>query len=400
MAFSIANLLDYIGLNGITFWKALAIFFALLNLKHIPFAWHVRLPGPPPSSTPSPFQTLANSSNPQLRILNGLYRHIPFTSSRLLASKRSLGPSALFQPMILTSRASPLELDYNLHKSNSTYFADFDIARLHLFVRLCGLGLSLTSRELWLADHKRGPRRIRISMGGVHLNFRREIKPLQAFEMWTRLLCWDRKWFYVVTFFVEKGAVKPKGWTLQPWRNKGAGSEESEPKIGGKENGKQQGKEGEKEQRVGGSHPAIFASGIAKYVCKRGRLTVPPERIFQASGLLPPEPKEQRQLETPPLTDSPAVPMEGDALPPSTAAAAVVNQAATPSAADDIIDAALNAKPAGDGDDDGWDWTRVEQERLRGMEIAGAWSQTEGLGEEFWGDQRPALGKYWDWPGI
>lgn len=55
MAMSIASLLDTLGLKGNSFWKALAIFFALLNLKHIPFAWHVRspLPLPPPPPLPS-----------------------------------------------------------------------------------------------------------------------------------------------------------------------------------------------------------------------------------------------------------------------------------------------------------------------------------------------------------
>lgn len=289
--------------------------------------------------------------------------------------------------MILNSRAQLVEIDYYMHKSNSTYFADFDIARIHLMVRLISLGMARTSEELYLADGKKGPKRIGVGMGGVHFNFRREIKPYQSFEMWTRLLCWDRKWFYIVTFFVEKGKVNPRGWTLQPWRDNRAKS------TGTARVKDEQGPENGADEKRKGPHPAIFASGIAKYVCKRGRITIPPERILQASGLLPPKPEDH---ETPPMTDSPAVLVEGNAI-PATATAAALTQDVTSGAAEDIIDAALNVRRGGEGE---WDWAKVEVERLRGMKIAEAWSRTEELGEEFLGDERPALGKYWDFPGF
>ncbi|KAL9028430.1 MAG: hypothetical protein Q9196_003209, partial [Gyalolechia fulgens] len=155
------NLLKALKPESINIWKLLAIIFALLNLKSLPFAWH-------------------------LRILNGLLIHLPLTSRRLRARKSQLTPSALFQPMILTSRAQPLEIDYNLHKSNSTYFTDFDIARVHLMIRLCSHGLAVVSRELWLADGKKGPKQVKIMMGAVSCSFRREIKPFGEYEMWTK----------------------------------------------------------------------------------------------------------------------------------------------------------------------------------------------------------------------
>ncbi|KAL9007389.1 MAG: hypothetical protein Q9173_007328 [Seirophora scorigena] len=301
--------------------------------------------------------------------------------------------------MVLASRAAPLEMDYNLHKSNSTYFADFDVARLHLFARLCGVGLARTSSELWLADGKRGPKRIRIFMGGVHLNFKREIKPLQAFEMWTRLLCWDRKWFYIVTSFVEKGRVMPKGWVLQPWRNHKPSADDNDVDAVEGKGEETSNKEGVEKRKEGVPHPAIFATGIAKYVCKRGRLTVPPSRILHASDLLPPKPNADDSTITPPLTDSPAVAADGDAVPATAAAAGeAVHDATARTAAEGIMDAALRVKPL--TDDGGWDWERVERERMSGMRIAEAWNATEALGEEFQGEEGMALGSWWDWPGI
>ncbi|KAL8704150.1 MAG: hypothetical protein Q9201_002677 [Fulgogasparrea decipioides] len=363
MAFRIPCSLNLLSLKSIGFWRFLAIFFALLNLKHIPFGWH-------------------------LRILTGLITHLTRRSNPRLTASRTNSPSILFQPLILSSRVQLLECDYNMHKSNSTYFSDFDIGRLHLLTRLFSPGLVIAGDELYRQDGCRGPKRLGIYLGGVSCNFRREIQPYGAFEIWTRVLCWDRKWLYVVTHFVRKGAVRPKGWTLQPWRNREEGFRVSR-KTGSDEIG-----DSEKTRRK----PLIFATGIAKYVAKRGRLTIPPERILQSSGLLPPKPHNQET--TPPTTDSPAVLSGTDAAISTTAATAAAVQDLTSSAAEDIIDAALNAKPASDGQegDEKWDWARVEQERQRGMKIMEAWNQTEALDEEFTGNESPALGQYWDFP--
>ncbi|KAL8650966.1 MAG: hypothetical protein Q9226_004926, partial [Calogaya cf. arnoldii] len=304
MALNIHSLLLILSLKSLSLWKVLAIFFALLNLKQLPFVWH-------------------------LRILNGLIQYLPWR--QYLPSPfrpnphlepRFIGPSALFLPLILTTRTTPLECDYNLHKSNSTYFSDFDVGRMHLLICLFGPGIAKTGNELWKQDGRKGPKRLAVMMGGVNINFRKEIMPGQAYEMWSRVLCWDRKWTYTVTHFVRKGVVKPKGWLLQPWRNSSKSQTRTQTQtqmqdISDKkkeEDVSADGMKKEKDQIGTGIHPAIFATGIAKYVAKRGRLTIPPELIIQNSGLLPPKPKDH---ETPPVRETPAVPVEGDALPNS-----------------------------------------------------------------------------------
>jgi len=104
--------------------------------------------------------------------------------------------------------------------------------------------------------------------------FKKEIGMYQGFEMWSRVLCWDRKWIYIVTHFVKKGIVRPNAYILTDgsWFGKrykavkgGKGSAEVDEK-------------------------AIFASAISKYVIKLGRLTIHPEVSLNASGLLPPKP--------------------------------------------------------------------------------------------------------------
>jgi len=93
-------------------------------------------------------------------------------------------------------------------------------------------------------------------LGGVQCSFKKEIKPYAGYEMWSRVLSWDRKWMYIVTHFVEKGTVKPGATNTKP---------------------------GHWEKR-------IHASAVSKYVFKIGRLTVHPAVIIEASGMLPERP--------------------------------------------------------------------------------------------------------------
>ncbi len=298
----------------------------------------------------------------QIRLIKGFFTHL--RSSRVrLASKA--GPAALFQPMITSSRSGPLECDYNLHKSNSTYFSDFDIGRLELMVSLCSRGMAVTSKEL----AKEGKESFNIVLAGVSCNFRREIKPFEGFEVWTRVLSWDHKWFYVIGHFVKKGAVKPKSYTLQPWRKMTEKEDKAHATKG----------TGDK----AAPHPAIFASAISKYVLKKGRRTIPPERVLRASELLPPKPADH---ETPPISMTPNP--EGDSI---SAAVAKVGDSLTPDNADQILAASLTANGSATEE---WTWERVEKERQRGMKIAELYNSLEILNEEFTADERPVLGRY------
>lgn len=339
------------GRSGV--WKLLAILFAVLNLKNLPFAWHVR------AFIQKVLSSQANIL--QFRLLKGLFAHL--RSSRVrLASK--VGPAALFQPMITSSRSGFLECDYNLHKSNSTYFSDFDVGRLELLISLATHGVEKTRKEL--AGDKGS---FSCRLGGVSINFKREIKPYEGFEMWTRVLTWDDKWIYVIGHFVKKGVVKPKGYLLQPWKR----VKETE--------GNAQAMNGNIEKK--GPHPHIFATGISKYVFKKGRLTIPPERVLHASGLLPPRPTEH---ETPPLSTSPNPEITSNDAAITSAAASL-----TPENAGEVMAASLTAK---DADSNDWTWERVERERQRGMKIAELYNGLDMLHEEFTGDEHPVLGRY------
>lgn len=73
--------------------------------------------------------------------------------------------------------------------------------------------------------------------------------------MISRVLCWDHKWLYVATQFRAVG-----------------------------ENG-----------RAGERSGLIYATALARYVVKAGRVTVPPEKLIEAAGLLGAEGSPERE---------------------------------------------------------------------------------------------------------
>lgn len=255
-------------------------------------------------------------------------------------------PHALFQPMISSTRTTLVETDYNLHKSNSTYFSDMDVSRTHLFTALMRNAIRKQSRRSGakvagaMGATEGTPGRHIIALGGISCLFKREIPPYQKFEMWTRLLCWDRKWFYLVTHLVKPGVAQPESWTLQPWKQSKSRSANVDP------------------EKLKG---AVYATALAKYVIKRGRITVPPEQALVDSEMVPLKP-EGWEYHGP-------VPEQNEQ-----------NETSLPRV----------VQP------DEWNWDIIEAERLRGLEIASKFAAMDGLHDFFDGGKEGVLGEYAD----
>ncbi|KAJ6781336.1 hypothetical protein PWT90_03456 [Aphanocladium album] len=251
-----------------------------------------------------------------------------------------LGPRALYRPVITRTRAPLLEIDYNLHKSNSTYFADLDSSRTQLVSYLCRSGLSKLSsnpRFKIVLDPKTGkPARgsLGIMLGSVSCSFKREIGAYRSYEMWSRMLCWDRKWAYIVTYFVPTGLARPTEW-LDP------GFAGCRVRRG--------------TDRSGGWESKIHATAISKYVFKLGRLTVHPAVVFGASGLLP---------------ERPGGWIAGD------------NHIGDESADLSSVDLSVDGE---------WTWQRVEALRRQGMEMAHHVQELEELHGTFDGGNDGAI---------
>lgn len=184
-----------------------------------------------------------------------------------------------------------------------------------------------------------------MALGSAHCSFHKEIGPYGAYEMWTRVLAWDRKWLYTVTHFVKKGAGRPSEW-LDPKFRRGNRSAGQEP--------------------VKDWERKVHATAVGKYVFKLGRLTVHPAIILRESGLLPERPGGWVVDDASPAEDAPPV----EELPEGDLFSQV------------------------EGDDTEWDWRRVEQRRRAGMEYAGRFHAMDDLREMFDGGRGPVLGRF------
>ncbi|KAH7149245.1 hypothetical protein B0J13DRAFT_621131 [Dactylonectria estremocensis] len=293
--------------------RILAMLLVLLNWKSMPFAW-------------------------TYRVFSAILYHMSLRKSP------KHNPRMLFKPMITPSHSPLLEIDYNLHKSNSTYFADLDISRTHLVSylgRASMASLSRNSKTKIVMDPAtgqpvKGP--IGIMLGAVECSFKSEIAAYKGFEMWSRVLSWDRKWFYIVTHFLPKNAARPTEW-LDPRCAK--------MRVRGSSDA------------AGGWEKKIYATAISKYVFKLGRFTVHPAYVLGGeSGLLPERPggwmSGEEQL--------------GDL-------------------SEDLSDIDLSV-------DGQWDWRRVEAQRRKGMELAANFHELEKLHGIFDGGNHGALGKF------
>ncbi|KAJ5097319.1 hypothetical protein N7456_008040 [Penicillium angulare] len=300
-------------------WRNFALLLALINLKALPLGWHFRVL----------YHFIANVRlKPTARF---------FPKGRAIVDAHGNPTHPVFVPCSVYSRTPLLETDYNLHKSNSTYFSDLDISRAALVTRLFSPGIGLISKELdqefleaSVKEGKKAPRRlpVMVVLGSVYCTFKREIKPYEKYEMQSRIISWDKKWTYILTAF------------LRPAKKAG----------------------GEK---------TLLATALSKYVVKKGRLTVSPERILRTGGFLPERPEES-QLESSVETSAIGTPASGEGITATGVDGSLVREVLKISE-DQIPDReTLEEKKKVNSDSwnpEEWPWERIEQERLRGIDV-------------------------------
>jgi hypothetical protein len=221
----------------------------------------------------------------------------------------------------------------------------------------------------------RRPGNLMIALGGVVCYFHREIAPYRRYEIWTRLLTWDRKWLYIVSYFVEAGALQPEEFDLQPWRKgrKSRKVRKGEPVE-------------EKRKRIRGK---IFATSLATYVVKKGRLTIPPEIVLQRSSLLPEKPPGVSSAFFTPNEGSPVTPDSGISMEHSPTTGPMTDSHVT-----SVLEESLF--PDSPDSDENWNWDLVEKERQRGLRYAKIFEELGGLRDEFDAGENTALGVYND----
>jgi acyl-CoA thioesterase FadM len=101
-------------------------------------------------------------------------------------------PIALAADGRIAFRCMPHDLDLNWHMTNSRYHSFMDLARVDFMIRngawgkLRGAGFAPV-------------------LGSSSIRFRRAIRPLQRFEITTRIASWDERWMYLEQRFHAGG---------------------------------------------------------------------------------------------------------------------------------------------------------------------------------------------------
>ncbi|OKL55784.1 hypothetical protein UA08_08876 [Talaromyces atroroseus] len=316
-------------------WKTLAVLFAFINRKSLPLAWTVGI-------WYNVFRRYRRDAT-----------KFTFECNNKPLNLKGRATHPVFAAATVTSYTSLLETDYNLHKSNSTYFADMDISRTACVTPLYTPGAGIVSKELdeeiaaaAVAEGKPRPKKtlpMYIALGGTYCTFKREIKPLERFQLKSHVAAWDEKWMYIITYFLK--AEKKKG-------------------------------EG----------PVLAAIGLSKYCFKKGRLTVPIERVLRASGYLPERP---------------------DAAAVTAGSEKDISSTATPGTQDGLIDTTLDEvklveevsklgdhapevlhkqqkENAAAWTEEEWSWERIEEQRKKGLEMVHGFISLDNMLFEEW----------------
>jgi acyl-CoA thioesterase FadM len=91
-------------------------------------------------------------------------------------------------------RVLPGDLDVNVHLNNGRYLALMDLGRFDLLIR-GGLFRPMV-RLRW-----------RPLLGSAMVRYRRSLQPFQRFQLRSRLICWDDRWFVFEQRFESRGQL-------------------------------------------------------------------------------------------------------------------------------------------------------------------------------------------------
>ncbi|KAH3670854.1 hypothetical protein WICMUC_004823 [Wickerhamomyces mucosus] len=101
----------------------------------------------------------------------------------------------VFQTQELHSYNSPLECDFYLHKSNSCYVEELDIARSELMT-------SNLQRFFTEYETKSGQFPF-VPVASIWTSFKKEIKPFERYSIKSKIAAWDEKWIFILSKFVK-----------------------------------------------------------------------------------------------------------------------------------------------------------------------------------------------------
>lgn len=149
-------------MRALSLIKYIAVILVAVNVKSLPLVWHARF-------------------------IYYVVKHLYVLRFRR-PSKQDL-----FKANNFVTHTPLMEIDMNLHKSNSTYFSDLDIARSDLLLHIF--------KDFFLHYRYRKGSWPFVPLGSVMTIFKREIAAYRPYRIRSRVLGWDQKWLFVLSRF-------------------------------------------------------------------------------------------------------------------------------------------------------------------------------------------------------
>lgn len=109
--------------------------------------------------------------------------------------------------VVTRHRVGYSDIDLNLHLNNARYLSFMDRARLEHSIST-GLFRLFRARANFL-------------VANLEISFIRSLLPRQRFEIATRLLCWDERYYYVEHVFQSEGTVYAKAYARMVFMENG-----------------------------------------------------------------------------------------------------------------------------------------------------------------------------------
>ncbi|HZU09849.1 MAG TPA: thioesterase family protein [Pseudacidobacterium sp.] len=104
-------------------------------------------------------------------------------------------------------RVWPNDIDFNFHLNNSRYLTCMDYGRIHMMAANGILDHAIRGRWVPL-------------VGSVDITYRRSLGLWARFELRTRTLGWDKKWFYIEQSFHCEAGLSAIAWVKGLFRNR------------------------------------------------------------------------------------------------------------------------------------------------------------------------------------
>ena len=130
---------------------------------------------------------------------------IPFLALR--QAIKPLPPIGTFDTDVLHMRVWPNDIDFNFHLNNARHLSIMDYGRVHLLAR--GGVLKAIIKARWMPV-----------VGGVWITYRRSLPLWARYELKTRLVAWDNRFFYMEQIFTGEEGLVAVGWVKGALRGK------------------------------------------------------------------------------------------------------------------------------------------------------------------------------------